>query len=105
MTRLGCVCGCASGRRGNAMINYSFRVLLAVGTFAAAAHAQPLKVDAGLPAYQKASGGSGNVNSVGSDTMNNLMTLWGESFQKMYPNVKIQVEGKGSSTAPPALIQ
>src|SRR5688500_924042 len=36
--------------------------------------------------------------------MNNLMTLWGETFAKMYPNVKIQVEGKGSSTAPAALI-
>ena len=36
--------------------------------------------------------------------MNNLMTLWGEAFAKIYPNVKIQVEGKGSSTAPPALI-
>jgi phosphate transport system substrate-binding protein len=47
---------------------------------------------------------SGSLSSTGSDTMNNLMTLWGESFAKMYPNVKIQVEGKGSSTAPPALI-
>jgi len=28
----------------------------------------------------------------------------GEAFQKLYPNVRIQVEGKGSSTAPPALI-
>src|SRR6185503_12128069 len=50
-------------------------------------------------AYQKSSGISGNVNSVGSDTMNNMMTLWAESFIKMYPNVKIQVEGKGSGTA------
>ena len=57
-----------------------------------------------MPAYQKTTGVSGNLNSVGSDTMNNLMTLWGEAFAKMYPNVKIQVEGKGSSTAPPALI-
>jgi phosphate transport system substrate-binding protein len=32
------------------------------------------------------------------------MTLWAESFRKFYPNVKLQVEGKGSSTAPPALI-
>ena len=63
-----------------------------------------VKVDASIPAYQKTSGVSGNLNSVGSDTMNNLMTLWGEAFAKMYPNVKIQVEGKGSSTAPPALI-
>ena len=32
------------------------------------------------------------------------MTLWAEGFQKQYPNVRIQIEGKGSSTAPPALI-
>jgi phosphate transport system substrate-binding protein len=44
------------------------------------------------------------VSSVGSDTLNNLMTLWAESFRRFYPNVKIQIEGKGSSTAPPALI-
>ena len=67
-------------------------------------YAQAVKVDAATPAYQKVSGVSGNINSVGSDTMNNLMTLWGETFSKNYPNVKIQVEGKGSSTAPPALI-
>ena len=71
---------------------------------AGVASAQPVKLDPALPTYQKTSGVSGNVNSVGSDTMNNLMTLWGETFAKMYPNVKIQVEGKGSSTAPPALI-
>jgi phosphate transport system substrate-binding protein len=65
---------------------------------------QVLKVDAALPAYQKASGVSGNVSSIGSDSMNNLMTLWAETFRKFYPNVRIQVEGKGSSTAPPALI-
>jgi phosphate transport system substrate-binding protein len=66
--------------------------------------AQMVKVDPAVAAYEKTSGVSGNLNSIGSDTMNNLMTLWGESFAKMYPNVKIQVEGKGSSTAPPALI-
>jgi phosphate transport system substrate-binding protein len=63
-----------------------------------------IKVDAGIPAYEKTSGISGNLNSIGSDTMNNLMTLWAEGFAKYYPNVKLQVEGKGSSTAPPALI-
>jgi len=62
------------------------------------------QVDAALPAYQRTSGVSGSLNSVGSDTMNNMMTLWAETFRKFYPNVKIQVEGKGSSTAPPALI-
>jgi phosphate transport system substrate-binding protein len=68
------------------------------------AQAQPIQVDPALPSYQKVSGISGNLNSVGSDTMNNLMTLWAEAFTKMYPNVKVQVEGKGSSTAPAALI-
>ena len=53
-----------------------------------------------IPAYQKTSGVSGNITSVGSDTMNNMMALWAEAFRKMYPNVKIQIEGKGSSTAP-----
>jgi phosphate transport system substrate-binding protein len=71
---------------------------------AAPAAAQQIKVDPALAAYQKTSGVSGNINSVGSDTMNNLMTLWSEGFIKMYPNVKVQVEGKGSSTAPAALI-
>ena len=47
---------------------------------------------------------SGNLSSIGSDTLNNLMTLWAETFNKFYPNAKIQIEGKGSSTAPPALI-
>src|SRR6058998_2264495 len=57
-----------------------------------------------LAPYKPVSGVSGNVSSIGSDTLNNLMTLWAESFNKFYPNAKIQIEGKGSSTAPPALI-
>jgi phosphate transport system substrate-binding protein len=64
-----------------------------------------VEVDAGLPDYQKASGVSGNVISVGSDTLNNLMTLWAEEFKKLYPNVNIQIQGAGSSTAPPALTE
>ena len=61
-------------------------------------------VDPKLPPYETVSGVSGNVNSIGSDTLNNLMTLWAEAFRNDYPNVNIQIEGKGSSTAPPALI-
>ena len=76
----------------------------ALAALAAPALAQQIQVDSALSAYQKTSGVSGNINSVGSDTMNNLMTLWSEAFIKMYPNVKVQVEGKGSSTAPAALI-
>jgi phosphate transport system substrate-binding protein len=66
--------------------------------------AEVLKVDPALPTYKAVSGISGSLSSIGSDTMNNLMTLWGEGFGKFYPNVKLQIEGKGSSTAPPALI-
>ncbi|MCU0224760.1 MAG: phosphate ABC transporter substrate-binding protein [Acidobacteria bacterium] len=66
--------------------------------------AQAVKVDPNVPVYSKTSGVAGNLSSVGSDTMNNLMTLWAEGFGGIYPNVKVQVEGKGSSTAPPALI-
>jgi phosphate transport system substrate-binding protein len=66
---------------------------------------EAIALDPALKAYVKVSGVSGNVNSIGSDTLNNLMTLWAEGFRKQYPNVKIQIEGKGSSTAPPALIE
>ncbi|MDY7108748.1 MAG: PstS family phosphate ABC transporter substrate-binding protein [Planctomycetota bacterium] len=61
-------------------------------------------VDPGLPHCKPASGVSGSIKSVGSDTMNNLMALWAEGFRKMYPNVQVEIEGKGSGTAPPALI-
>jgi phosphate transport system substrate-binding protein len=63
-----------------------------------------VSVDSKLPVYQPGQGVSGNIKSVGSDTMNNLMTLWAEEFQRYYPNVTVEIEGKGSSTAPPALI-
>lgn len=54
--------------------------------------------------YAKVDGVSGSLSSIGSDTLNNLMALWAEGFRKQYPNVNIGIEGKGSSTAPPALI-
>jgi phosphate transport system substrate-binding protein len=66
--------------------------------------AAALEIDPALPDYQPASGISGNVKSMGSDTLNNLMTLWAEGFKGQYPNVNIEIEGKGSSTAPVALI-
>ena len=62
-------------------------------------------VDQDLPDYEKASGVSGNISSVGSDTLANLMTLWTEEFKRFYPNVNIQVQAAGSSTAPPALTE
>jgi len=78
--------------------------LFAVATTGAAS-AAALKVDKAMKTYQAVGGVSGNLNSIGSDTLNNLMTMWAEGFRKKYPNVNIQIEGKGSSTAPPALIE
>ena len=81
--------------------SYSAAIVVALVTLPSNAQVQ---VDPKLPDYQPVQGVSGSIKSVGSDTMNNLMTLWGEGFLKMYPNVQIEIEGKGSSTAPPALI-
>ena len=74
---------------------------VALAAFAATA---AVVVDAALPAYKKAGAAAGNLKSIGSDTMNNEMALWAEGFRGFHPEVKIEVEGKGSSTAPPALI-
>ncbi len=67
--------------------------------------AQADSVDPNLPVYEAASGVSGNLTSIGSDTLNNLMTLWSEGFRSFYPNVNVQIQGAGSGTAPPALIE
>lgn len=63
------------------------------------------QVDPALPNYQKSTGVSGNLSSVGSDTLANLMTFWAEAFRKEYPNVAVQIQAAGSSTAPPALVE
>lgn len=64
-----------------------------------------LAVDQDLPQYQKVSGVSGNLSSVGSDTLANMMTFWAEDFKRTYPNVNVQIQAAGSSTAPPALTE
>ena len=66
--------------------------------------AQSVGIDREIPEYTPVQAVSGNLKSVGSDTMNNEMALWAEGFREHYPNVRIEIEGKGSSTAPPALI-
>lgn len=81
-----------------------FRLALAAALVAAPAAAQTVEVDPKLPEYTPIQGVSGSIKSIGSDTMNNQMALWAEGFRKMYPNVQVEIEGKGSSTAPPALI-
>ncbi|MBM3509323.1 MAG: phosphate ABC transporter substrate-binding protein [Alphaproteobacteria bacterium] len=79
-------------------------VLAAMGLVAVTSAAGAQALDPNLKSYKPVSGVSGSLKSIGSDTLNNLMTLWAEGFKAQYPNVKIEIEGKGSSTAPPALI-
>ncbi len=79
-------------------------IALATGLACWAGSAQAeLKVDAGVPEYKAVSGVSGNLSSIGSDTLANLMTFWAEEFKRQYPSVNIQIQAAGSSTAPPAL--
>lgn len=85
------------------------KLLAALGLLASFATAPvpaaTVQVDPALPTYEKAPGVAGNFTSIGSDTLNNLMTLWAEQFKRFYPNVNIQIQGAGSSTAPPALTE
>ena len=75
-----------------------------LGLLPAALPAQA-RIDQALPEYAKVSGVSGTISSVGSDTLANLMTLWAEEFKRIYPNVNVQIQAAGSSTAPPALTE
>jgi phosphate transport system substrate-binding protein len=86
-------------------VNSVLMGLIASGTIASMTMAAPPVVDSALPTYKAVEGVSGSVKSVGSDTMNNIMTHWQEEFKKLYPAVQTSLEGKGSSTAPPALIE
>ncbi|OEC38245.1 phosphate-binding protein [Pseudomonas sp. 1D4] len=82
--------------------------LMAALTFVAAGVATAsavAAVDPSIPSYTKTTGVSGNLSSVGSDTLANLMTLWAEAYKREYPNVNIQIQAAGSSTAPPALTE
>lgn len=89
-----------SNRIASVMAAASLSLGLLMSTSASA-----VSVDKGIPEYKATSGISGNLSSVGSDTLANLMTLWAESFKRSYPNVNIQIQAAGSSTAPPALTE
>ncbi len=88
-----------------ALINRCSALLAALLISLASSLSAEVKVDADLGKYAATSGVSGNLSSVGSDTLANLMTLWAEEYKRFYPNVNIQVQAAGSSTAPPALTE
>ncbi|WP_298723186.1 phosphate ABC transporter substrate-binding protein PstS family protein [uncultured Oceanisphaera sp.] len=82
------------------------KLVTALGLTAALASTTALAaVDSSLVDYEKVSGISGNLSSVGSDTLANMATLWAEEFKRNYPNVNVQIQAAGSSTAPAALTE
>jgi phosphate transport system substrate-binding protein len=86
-------------------MNAFHRALVAtaiLGLSATTSFAQ-VKVDEKIPEYKSTTGVAGSIKSVGSDTCLELMTAWTEDFKKLYPSLTVEVEGKGSATAPPAL--
>lgn len=92
-------------KRITAVINTTLTTtILGLGLLAATS-ASAVSIDKDIPEYKAVSGISGNLSSVGSDTLANLMTLWAETFKRSYPNVNIQIQAAGSSTAPPALTE
>jgi phosphate transport system substrate-binding protein len=70
-----------------------------------AAGASAEGLDSDLPVYRTVGELSGRIHSVGSDTMGGLMKRWSEGFKELYPNVTIEIESKGSGTAPAALVE
>jgi len=86
--------------------SFGFKVTgaLALSLILATSSLAGVSVDPALPGYVADGEVAGSLKSIGSDTMNNEMALWAEGFRKFHPGVKVEVEGKGSSTAPPALI-
>ena len=88
-----------------ASINSGYRLVrLLVSVLAGALACTETSAQA-YPEYQAARGISGKLSSRGSDTLNNLMTFWTEAFVAHYPAVAVEVQGAGSSTAPPALAE
>ncbi len=80
-------------------------LVISMGVAAFAGAQDALTVDAKIPPYERARGVDGTIKSIGSDTLNQAMGYWAELFKRYYPNVTVEIEGKGSSTAPPALIE
>jgi phosphate transport system substrate-binding protein len=62
-------------------------------------------LDPSLPAYRPLETLSGHLKSVGSDTLGHEMEAWAKGIEKLYPDVKVEIEAAGSATAPLALLE
>ena len=62
-------------------------------------------VDPEIRSYAKADGVAGLLTVAGSETMKPLSHRWESKLRELYPNLTIQVQGIGSETGPPALLE
>jgi len=62
-------------------------------------------MDLNLAVYKPAQMLSGKLISIGSDSMDRMMEMWEKKFRGHHPSLDFSHEGKGSSTATPALIE
>jgi phosphate transport system substrate-binding protein len=85
------------------------RATLKLGAVALAANvvglSAALALDQSLPAYRAVTGISGQIRTVGSDTLGHEVAQWAEAFKGFYSDVKFEIQASGSATAPPALLE
>jgi phosphate transport system substrate-binding protein len=81
------------------------RKLLVATALAVAMAWSAQALDPSLPAYRPVETLAGHLKSVGSDTLGHEMDTWAKGFEKLYPDVKVEVEAAGSATAPLALLE
>jgi len=62
-------------------------------------------IDSHTQAYVRAKAITGSLTVTGSDTMKPLTQRWESKLREIYPNLAIQVQGLGSETGPPALLE
>lgn len=91
--------------KGRGKVSISIWVMIALGWGCLFGSFGVQALDSKLASYQRVSGVSGNLSAIGSDTLANMMTLWAEEFQRLYPNVSFQIQAAGSSSAPIALTE
>ncbi len=75
------------------------RIVCLLLALIAGAPTKAAEVDSTLPGYQPLTGLSGKLVSMGSDTLNNLMTFWSEDFAAAQPGTQLEIRGKGATTA------
>tara|TARA_R110000751_G_scaffold307830_1_gene432470 strand:+ start:67636 stop:68607 length:972 start_codon:yes stop_codon:yes gene_type:complete len=79
------------------------KAVIITTVFGLSAHSA-LAIDSKITKYQSKSTFKGELHSIGSDTLANLMAFWTDEFKTIYPEITVTLHSEGSATAPPALL-